>query len=47
VRVQYTDAGALGTELAAYGPDIRGIDAHDVAKAHRDALSRVVADHGG
>lgn len=45
VRVQYTDALALGAELAAYGPDIRSVAPVEVASAHRDALEQVVADH--
>ena len=45
VRVHYTDAGALGLELAAYGPDIRRVEPADVATAHREALKQVVADH--
>ena len=45
VTVHYTDALALGSELAAYGPDIRGVWPEDVASAHREALQRVVAHH--
>ena len=45
VDVHYTDAVALGSELAAYGPDIRRVWPEEVAAAHREALQRVVANH--
>lgn len=46
VAVQYTDALALGAELAGYGPDVIGIEPEEVAQAHRSALLQVVSDHG-
>lgn len=46
VVVHFTDAVALGVELAGYGPDIRSIEPDVVRVAHRDALNTVVVEHG-
>jgi len=45
VAIHYTDALALGAELAGYGPDILGIEPEEVSQAHHNALLQVVNDH--
>lgn len=46
VVVHFTDAVALGVELAGYGPDIRFIEPDAVRVARRDALNTVAVEHG-
>lgn len=46
VLVHFTDAVSLGIELAGYGPDIRFVAPEAVNLAHREALHKVVVEHG-
>ena len=46
LTVHYTDAKALASELAGFGPEIRVDSPEEVKAFHRDVLDQVAAAHG-